>query len=315
MPLFRNLGRLPPENRGGVITLGNFDGLHKGHQAVLRSAREKAIELNTGLGVLTTEPHPRNFFEPELPSFRLTPLRSKLHLLQEFGADNIYLLRFDARYAAQLAQDFVLDILIGQLQVRHVVVGYNYRFGNNRGGGLDVLRWMGEMEGFGVTAVAPYTEGGERYSSTRIRELLMQGDVVEANRMLGRAWTVEGRVRAGDRRGRQLGFPTANLSLQQYIKPALGVYAVQVEILEAPGQMFGAVANVGRRPTFGKHEVLAEVHLFDFSGDLYGKHLRVHFATFLRAERKFAGVEQLKSQIEIDCTEAAQILAAANHTC
>ncbi len=312
MHFFRHHDDLPASVRGGVVALGNFDGFHKGHQMVIRAAAEVADLLDRPLNVLTTEPHPRSFFNPDAPGFRLSSLRTKAHSMDVFGVDNFFVLPFDADLAGTLAQDFVLDVLVGGLGVAHAVAGYDYRFGKGRAGGADVLRWMGLMEDFGVTIVDEVTfeNEGQAYSSSRIRQALREGRVREATALLGHWWTVEGHVLAGDKRGRTIDFPTANLDMSEYLDPAFGVYAVRVEVGEGDARRaYDGVANIGRRPTFDKEDVTLEVYLFDFSGDLYGEVIVVEVVDFIRPERKFDGLDALKAQIAADCDTARAILA------
>lgn len=310
MRILRHLDAVPEDCRGAVVTLGNFDGFHRGHQAVLIEAAKVADRLGAPLCVLTQEPHPRAFFRPDLPPFRLSSLRAKANYLEEFGVDILVVLHFDAALAGTLAQDFVLDTLIESLGVRHVVVGYDYRFGKGRGGGTDVLRHMAEMEGFGVTVVEPSKAGGVIHSSTAIREALKEGRPYDAASLLGHWWTIDGRVQDGDRRGRTIGFPTANLTIDDLLEPRLGVYAVRVRIEDGPHKgRHDGVANIGIRPTVGAEHVLFEIHLLDFSGDLYGRHLHAEIVEFIRPERKFDGLDALKAQIAEDAEAARRILA------
>lgn len=312
MQIFRHHEDIPPQLRGGVVALGNFDGFHRGHQAVIRAAAEMAELLHAPLWVFTTEPHPRAFFRPADPSIRLTPLRAKAHCLDTFGVPNMLVLPFDPALAGMLAQDFVLDVLVAGLGIKHAVVGYDYRFGKGRGGGVDVLRYMGEMEHFGVTIVEPIAEASSSaapvvYSSSVIRRALQEGRVREATAALGHWWFIDGHVREGDKRGRTIGFPTLNLDMDGYMLPAFGVYAVRVKLLS--GDVVGGVANIGRRPTFNKSDVTLEAHLFDFSGDLYGQTVSVEIVDFIRGEQKFAGLDELKAQIARDCATARALLA------
>lgn len=312
MHFFRHHHDLPAAARGGVVALGNFDGFHKGHQTVIAAAAEVAALLGVPLNVLTTEPHPRSFFNPDGPSFRLSSLRTKAHCLNVFGVDNFFVLPFDAELAGTAAQDFVMDVLVGGLGIRHAVAGYDYRFGKGRGGGADVLRWMGLMEDFGVTIVDQVTfeHEGQAYSSSRIRAALRAGNVREATALLGHWWTIEGHVVQGDKRGRTIGFPTANLDMNDYLHPAFGVYAVRVEVGEdSSRKVYDGVANIGRRPTFDKEDVTLEVFLFDFSGNLYGDVIVVEVVDFIRPEQKFDGLDALKAQIATDCQSARALLA------
>ena len=296
-----------------VAALGNFDGFHRGHQVVVGEAGRLARAMRLPLTVVTTEPHPRRFFRPHDPPFRLTPFRERAWLLAHFGVDVLGSLIFDRSLASLAPQRFVLDYLVDGFAVRHVVVGFDYRFGHGRAGGVDVLRWMGEMEGFGVSVIAPVTipdaQGGEIIcSSSRVRDLLRRGAPRRAADILGHWWAVSARVVHGDERGRELGCPTANLELGEALHPRHGIYAVRVAI-DGEDRVRDAVASFGRRPTFGDGEPLLEVHLFDFDGDLYERHLRVEFVDFLRPEERFDTVEALAAQIARDCDEACRRLA------
>ena len=263
------------------------------------------------LGVLVFEPHPQQFFFPDRPFFRLTPFRAKARLLEKIGVDVLAALPFDERMSQKLAPEFVLDVLVNGLHAVHVVAGYDFRFGKGRGGDAAALSYMGEMEGFGVSIVEEVKEGGVTYSSTRIRELLARGDPRGAAKLLGHWWTVETHVQGGDKRGRTIGFPTANFSLEDHVEPALGVYAVKIEIEDGPHKgVHDGVANVGRRPTFDKEDVVLEVHIFDFEGDIYGAHAAVSFIEYLRPEQKFDGLDSLKAQIAKDGAKAREVLAA-----
>ncbi|TNE62259.1 MAG: bifunctional riboflavin kinase/FAD synthetase [Alphaproteobacteria bacterium] len=313
MRLFRHINEVTTADRGSVVALGNFDGFHRGHQVVIGEAGRLAREMGLNLTVVVTEPHPVSFFAPGKPPFRLTPFRERLQLLEQFGVDQLLVLPFDKSLAAMSAQDFVQHVLLDGLGAMHVCVGYDYRFGKSRGGGTDVLAWMGEMEGFGLTVIRPVTVGlegyaGEVYSSTLVRQALQAGEARKAAALLGHWWSINGRVTEGDKRGRTIGFPTANVELGESLEPRLGVYAVRVH-MEGDKKIYQGVANVGRRPTFDKRDVRLEVHLFDFAGDIYGRHLRVELVAFLRPEQKFDGIDALKDQIARDCTVAKVVLA------
>lgn len=310
MKIYRHLGNLPRSVTGSVVAWGNFDGFHKGHQAVVRRAAEIADELGAPLAVMTTEPHPSQFFRPETPSFRLMSLRSKAQALESFGADVVFVLTFDAALAGTPAEDFVRDVLVDKLKARHVVTGYDQRFGKGRGGDAALLRRMGEGAGFGVTVVEPLEVEGKVYSSSRVREHLRNGDPEQAAMLMGHWWRIEGRVEQGDQRGRTIGFPTANVNWGDYLEPKLGVYAVRMQVEDGPRKgIYDGVANLGRRPTFGKTDISFEVHLFDFEGDLYGAHVGVDMIAFIRPERKFDGLDALKAQIADDARAAREILA------
>jgi len=313
MRLLRHSSDVPAEARGAVVAIGNFDGVHLGHRAVIQTAGEIARRTNRPLAVLTFEPHPRSFFQPDQPPFRLTPYRVKARHIAALGVDFLFVLRFDAGFSRQSADDFVDRLLVDDLGISHVVVGEDFRFGRDRVGDAAFLCVRGEALGFGATAVAPVAgPTGETYSSSRIRACLRAGDARGAARSLGRFWEVEGRVEAGDRRGRTLGFPTANLRLPDQLVPATGVYAVRVGVMDgARIAWHDGVANFGNRPTVDDRGLLLEVHLFDFDGDLYDRHMCVAFIDYVRAERKFDGLDALAAQIAADSAEARRRLGTA----
>ena len=308
MQIFRHFEHLPASAKGASIAIGNFDGVHRGHQALLARAKEEGRKIGAKLGALVLEPHPQEFFRPDGPRFRLTPFRAKARLLEHYGTDILYALHFDRAIASLTAEEFIVHVLVEGLHVRHIVVGSDFQFGKDRAGDAQLLRALGAQHGFTVTVFDPVGAGSEhKISSTRIREALRDGKPEEAARLLGHWWTVEGRVEHGDKRGRTLGFPTANVSLEGTLEPALGIYAVRVEV---GGMHYGGAANYGRRPTFDKTDVLLEVHIFDFDGDIYGQQIVVEFVAFLRPEAKFASAQELSIQIAADCAEAKRRLAA-----
>ncbi|MDF1847727.1 MAG: bifunctional riboflavin kinase/FAD synthetase [Parvibaculaceae bacterium] len=309
MHVIRHTIDMATAERGGAFALGNFDGVHLGHQQVIGSAFAVAAEKSVPSGVLIFEPHPQQYFFPDKPFFRLTPFRAKTRLLERLGVDVLAALPFDATMAERTAESFVRDILVDGLGASHIVVGYDFRFGKGRAGDGALLQKMGGDLGFGVTIVDEVTNGGETYSSTRIRERLADGDPLGAARLLGHWWSVETHIVTGDQRGRTIGFPTINLPLEEHVEPALGVYAVLIEIEDGPHKgSYKGVANIGRRPTFNKSDVLLEAHLFDFEGDLYGAHAAVSFVEYLRPERKFDGLDSLKAQIALDSEQARERL-------
>lgn len=312
MRLVRHCGELTPDLQGCVVALGNFDGVHRGHQAVILTAKRIAQDLGVACGVMTFEPHPRAFFNPAQPPFRLTPFRVKARLIEALGIDLLFMQHFDQAFADMTALEFVGGVLASCLGARHVVVGYDYVFGKGRKGTGALLQKAADEGAFGFTAVPPeMAEGGETYSSTRVREALVGGQPSAAARLLGHYWEIEGRVEHGDQRGRTIGFPTANIHLGEYQHPAAGVYAVRAGIdLGGATQWLDGVANFGNRPTFDKQDQILEVHLLDHDIDLYGRHLRVALVDFIRPERKFAGLDELKTQIVADAQQARAILAA-----
>ncbi|MDD3446014.1 MAG: bifunctional riboflavin kinase/FAD synthetase [Zavarzinia sp.] len=313
MLIVDRLDAIPPRAQGAVLALGNFDGVHRGHRSLIEEARAIAGEMGVPAGVMTFEPHPRVLFNPETPPFRLTPMADKLRELAALGVEQTVVLPFDAPLAAMRAEDFVLELLVKRLRMVHIVVGHDFCFGKSRSGDIALLRYMGEMEGFGVTVIDPVGDNDcapeNCFSSSGIRRALQAGDMAAANAQLGRAWSVTGTVARGDQRGRTIGFPTANLSLGDYLRPALGVYAVEVVLDD--GRKLPGVANLGRRPTFGKLDENLEVHLFDFAEDIYNRRIEVRLLAFLRPERKFAGLDELKAQIATDSAAARRITAAS----
>ena len=305
LPTFDDWRGMPAAWQGGVVALGNFDGVHRGHQALLAEAGRHAKAAGVPLVALTFEPHPRGFFVPDTGPFRLTLPAAKVRLLAEYGAQAVLAQRFDAAFAALPADVFVADVLLKGLGARHVVCGYDFTFGTRRSGNVEKLREMGVARGFGVSIVEPVMREGEIYSSTRIREALRAGMVKEAAELLGHPWEIEGTVELGDQRGRTIGYPTANVALGEHLRPRFGVYAVRALV---DGKWRDAVANLGKRPTFGKLKENFEVHLFDFAGDLYGQTLRAALVDFIRPEMKFAGLDALKAQIAADGETARQLL-------
>ncbi|HVH79958.1 MAG TPA: bifunctional riboflavin kinase/FAD synthetase [Stellaceae bacterium] len=302
-----------PYRPGAVLAMGNFDGLHKGHQALIHHTCEIARGRDLPAAVLTFEPHPRNIFVPGCEPFRLTPFRVKEREIARLGVDFLFIQHFDVEFAKQSAESFIDDIIIEAIGASHIVVGHDCTFGNRRRGTAEMLREKGAAAGFGVTVVEPVRGDGAVYSSTHIRELLKAGKPREAAAQLGRFWEIDGRVALGDQRGRTIGFPTANLGLGEYLRPALGVYAVRVsgDGRDDPldGMTIDGVANIGLRPTVGGLVPRLEAHLFDINRDLYGRHLRVALVDFIRPERKFASFDELKHQIAADADTARAILS------
>jgi len=301
------LAAVRPSLVGGVVAIGNFDGVHRGHQAVLSVAREIARERGLPLVALTFEPHPRLLFRPDQPVFRLTDPATKARALAALGFDGMVVATFDREFAAQTADAFVDHVLVEKLGVAHALIGYDFHFGRARAGTPAFLVEAGDRHGFGVTVAAPLKDqSGGPVSSTRIRDALSVGDVATANALLGWRWQVTAAVGHGDKRGRDLGYPTANLRLPEECALAHGIYAVRARV---DGRPVDGVASFGRRPTFDDGAPLFEVHLFDFSGDLYGKALTVSLVAYQRPELKFDGVAALVRQIDADAAEARRRLA------
>ncbi len=309
--LIRGLHNLRPRHRGCVVTIGNFDGVHRGHKAVMDQLAAKGAELALPSLVLIFEPQPQEFFAPERSPARLTRLREKLHALDVDAVDRVLCVRFDARFAAVTAEEFVERILVAGLGARYVVVGDDFRFGYRRAGDFAFLQAAGRRHGFEVAQQATFAIDGERVSSTAVREALERGDLERAATLLGYPFAIHGRVAHGDRRGRTIGYPTANIHLHRRAVPLRGVFAVQVRGLG--DQPVPGVANLGHRPTIagGLAVPLLEVHLLDFAGDLYGRYVQVEFLHRIREERRFASLEALKAQIVRDEGEARAYFAGA----
>ena len=312
MKRFRDFRGLGDADKGAAVAMGNFDGVHLGHQSVLALAHAAAAELAAPFGVVTFEPHPRSYFAPEAPAFRLMTADARARRCERLGVEVLYELPFGAALAGLSPEAFVTEVLAGGLGVRHVVVGADFRFGKGRAGDAGQLRALGAGAGFAVTVAPLVSDGRGDFSSTAIREALGAGRPEEAARILGHWHRIEGEVEHGEKRGRALGFPTANMSLAGLHLPRFGVYAALVDVLTGPHRgRYSGVASIGVRPTFGENAANLEVHLFDFDGDLYGEVLSVALVAFLRPELKFAGVEPLVAQMHVDAEEARARLAGA----
>ena len=302
MQLVRGLHNLQPSVNGCVATIGNFDGVHQGHQAVLNRLRERARALGLPCCVVISEPQPREFFNPATAPARLTRLREKLELLAAQGIDQVLCLTFNRRLSALSAEDFVQQVLVKGLGVRHLEVGDDFRFGCDRAGDFAFLQQAAVRDGFSVEAASTIAQGDQRISSTRIRQALETGDFVRAEALLGRPYSMEGRVLHGKKLGRQLGTPTAHVQINRHRAPLCGVYLVSAEI---DGRLRPGVANMGVRPSVdsdGKAHL--EVHFLDFKGDLYGQRLKVTFHQKLRDEQKFSSLDALKAAIDADVQAA-----------
>jgi riboflavin kinase/FMN adenylyltransferase len=312
MKVHRGYWSLPQAALHGVVAIGNFDGVHRGHRALIDAARARAGELGAPLGVVTFEPHPREVLTPDLAPPRLAPFRVKARILAELGVGHLFALAFNEHLMSKSPEQFVHDVLAGGLGVCHVVVGFDFRFGHRRAGDADTLAALGREYGFGVTCLEPVAWRGEVCSSSRIRAAVAKGDVALARDLLGHPFLVEGRVVAGDRRGRELGYPTANLRPgRRGLWPAHGIYAVRAAWNMDQPVWHDGVASLGVRPTFGGGERLLEVHVFDRDVDLYGRRLCCAFVERLRAEETFATVADLRVQMDRDGAAARAALAAA----
>lgn len=322
---------IPETVKGGVLAIGNFDGVHRGHQALLTKVCDRAKVLGAPAGVIVFEPHPRELFQPDEPHFHLTPLPLKLSRLEQFGIDVVVVLPFDRAFASLSANQFIDNVLVARLAPRHIVIGYDFFFGKGRAGTPEMMKLAGQELGFGVTIVSPVAEDGEVFSSTGVRLKLAQGDVRGAAVDLGELWRVRGRVVGGANRGTGLGFPTANIVLEPGTALAHGIYAVWVEITgqenaqkseagavlgsggnatAAAGKRYMGAAYLGTRPTFDDGGALLEVFLLDFEGNLYGLELDVSFVDFIRGDRRFNSADELVTQMQVDCAAAQRILTA-----
>nr|WP_247714161.1 bifunctional riboflavin kinase/FAD synthetase [Qipengyuania xiamenensis] len=300
---------MPESLRGAIIALGNFDGFHLGHQAVAKEAIDWARAEGRPSIIATFDPHPVRFFKPDAAPFRLTTLEQRQELYLAAGATAMLVFHFDGELAGTTAEDFVRVLLAEKLGVKGVVTGGDFTFGKARGGNFEKLVELGKEVGIEARAVDPVMDGGAPVSSSRVREALREGDPQEAARLLTRPFAIRGVVQHGDKRGREIGYPTANLSIEHYLRPKYGIYAVTGRILSTGQELKGA-ANIGVRPQFEPPKELLEPYFFDFSGDLYGQEIEVAFHHFLRGEAKFDNLDDLIAQMEKDCEKARHLLSA-----
>ncbi len=309
MRIIRDPYFIDPADRGAVAAIGNFDGVHLGHRAVIELARSIALQTNAPLGVLTFEPHPRQFFRPDSEAFRLMNAAARAHRLEKLHVEKLLELPFNAALSGLSAQEFASQILHAQLGLRHVIVGEDFQFGKNRAGhAADLVRFGADL-GFGVTVAPMVALHGGEVSSTAIRSALSDGKPRDAAAMLGHWHRIEGPVIRGEQRGRELGFPTANMSIAGLHPPRFGVYAVKVDVLDGPHQgHYNGAASIGVRPTFGVNQPNCESYIFDFKGDLYGATLSVALVDYLRPELKFDGLPALITRMSTDCDQAREIL-------
>jgi riboflavin kinase/FMN adenylyltransferase len=307
--MIRDYQFVDPEDRGATVAIGNFDGVHRGHQSVIELARQAAPDAP--LGVMTFEPHPREFFAPDAPPFRLMRAETRAHRLEKLGVERLYELNFNTALSSLSPEDFAKDVIAEGLGLSHVVIGADFCFGKGRAGTAEDLRDFGRQMDFGVTIAPLMAHSDKTVSSTAIRTALTEGRPRDAAAMLGHWHRIDGEVIGGEQRGRELGFPTANMSIEGLHQPAFGVYAVLVDVLDGPyeGSYHGA-ASLGVRPMFNGEQPNIETFLFDFSGDLYGSTLSVGLVEYLRPEMKFDGLDALIAQMDADCAKARDILAA-----
>ncbi|WP_338243484.1 bifunctional riboflavin kinase/FAD synthetase [Maricaulis maris] len=308
MKVLRGHSGLPQDSRGAVIALGNFDGVHMGHRHVIALAAGLAGELGAPLGAALFDPHPRRFFAPDAPAFRLMSERRRNHILESLGVTQLHVLPFSMVMAKMTPAAFVADVLADGLGIAGIVTGDDFRFGADRAGDTNALAQLCAERGIATAFAELHGNGADKVSSTRIRKAIHDGDMAAAATLLGTPWTVEGLVQRGDQRGRTIGFPTANLTLGDFVRPDYGVYAVRVGI-DGETPSHAGVANIGKRPTVDGATELLEVHLLDWSGDLYGRTLEVEFFDHLRSERRFDGLDALKAQIATDANAARTALS------
>lgn len=315
MDIVRDYQFVSPEDRGAAAAIGNFDGVHRGHQKVIDAARTEAERLGAPLGVVTFEPHPREFFNPKGPPFRLMNAEARAHRLEKLGVEKLYELNFNAALSALEPEAFAREVLARGLGLQHVVVGADFRFGKGRAGTAEDLRRHGEALDFGVTILPLVADQKGEFSSTAVRKALSEGRPRDAARILGHWHRIEGEVIRGDQRGRELGFPTINMSIAGLHPPRFGVYAVKVQILTGPrAGEYGGAASIGVRPMFGENQPNIETFIFDFEGDLYGEHASVALIEFLRPEERYESLDALTAQIERDCAQAREVLAEVDGT-
>jgi riboflavin kinase/FMN adenylyltransferase len=306
IPVLSARNPMPDTLGGGIVALGNFDGFHLGHQAVAGEAIRQAKAAGKPAIIATFDPHPVRFFAPHIPYFRLTTLEQRQRLFAEAGADAMLVFDFDAELAGTTAEDFVIKLLVERLGIRGVITGEDFTFGKGRGGNVTALRDIGAAVGLTATALGPVVDDGGVISSSRIRDALKAGDCATATRLLTRPFAVEGVVQHGDKNGRLLGFPTANIDMGHYLRPRYGIYAVKGRL--ADGRILNGAANLGIRPSFDPPKELLEPYFFDFNEDLYGQQVEVEFHAFIRPEAKFDSMDQLKAQMLADCDKARAIL-------
>lgn len=312
MRIIRDIEFIDPSDRGAVAAIGNFDGVHRGHQTVIDLTRNAADAAKVPLGIMTFEPHPRSYFAPNLAPFRLMNAAAKASRMEKLGVQKLYEIPFNDGLAALSPRDFAQVIIKDRLGLTHVVVGADFRFGNARAGTVTDLQAFGAEMGFGVTIAPIKNIGDTAISSTAIRTALSEGRPKDAANMLGHWHRIEGEVIHGEQRGRELGYPTANMSIDGLHPPKFGVYAVKADVLDGPhaGSYMGA-ASIGVRPMFGENVPNCETFIFDFNGDLYGSQISIALVSFLRPELKFNGLDSLITQMDADCDQARDILADA----
>ncbi|MDR8524731.1 bifunctional riboflavin kinase/FAD synthetase [Shewanella fidelis] len=308
MELIRGIHNILPKHHGCVLTIGNFDGVHRGHAEVINRLVEKAEHLGLPAAVMTFEPQPQELFQGEDAPARLSLLRDKIVLLDELKVNRLLCVNFNKKFASYSAEDFIEQLLVNALGVKYLVVGDDFCFGKQRQGNFDMLRKAGEKHGFAVVSTQSFILGDKRVSSTEIRQLLAKGNLEQARRLLGHPFTLSGRVAHGQKIGRTIGFPTANIALKRKVSPVRGVFAIKLYWNNS--DIYEGVANVGFRPTVNGQVCQLEVHLFDFDGDLYGKTVEVELVAKIRDEQPFGSLDALKKQIKDDANRAKALLGS-----
>ena len=318
MRIFKTLKSISNYTKNSVLVIGNFDGVHKGHQKIIQSAKKIASKNNSAVGVILFDPHPKTFFNKNKKNFLLTNIENRYEILKSYGVDYVVVVRFSSNLSRMSPSNFCKKILSSGIKMNHVLVGKNFRFGNRRIGDYKFLKNFGVKNNFNVSPIdifklpksyLAYVKKNA-YSSSNIRRLINNGHIKLASRFLGRPWFIQGKVIKGDKRGRTIGIPTANISLDGYIFPKYGVYAVNAQIIKKKqsGKLLKGIANFGIRPTFNKKKAILEVYLFDFDLNIYQSTLKVTFIDFIRKEKKFSGIKSLKLQLNKDISKATRIL-------
>ena len=303
MTIYNNL-KIKNIHKNSVVAIGNFDGLHLGHQKVIKQAQQKAKKNNLAFGVVTFEPIPVMFFNPKIKNHRINSIEQKKNMLKNFKIDYLIIIKFNQRFSNLSAENFVRDIIYKKIKSKYLFVSKNFKFGKKRQGDINTLRKFENIYKYKTIITAPYRKSTKTISSTLIRKKISMGKIKEINKLLGRQWTIIGKVVKGKRRGRKIGFPTCNIKLKNYIVPKLGVYSVIVKTKQFKKR---GIANIGYRPTFNGQNLLLEVNIFGIDKNLYNKEIEINFLKFLRPEKKFKGLEQLKKQIKIDIIHAKNV--------
>jgi riboflavin kinase/FMN adenylyltransferase len=306
MQIIRHYEDCPESAKGCVIALGNFDGIHKGHQEIIKQAINISKESNSNSAIMTFEPHPKSFFQNSDTKIRLTPFYDKGKLLENFGIDILFAMHFDKKFSQITADNFVDDILVDTLKVKTIIIGHDFIFGYKRQGNAELLKEKADLLGFNLIQIDAISKGGNIYSSTKIREFLKDGEVEKANNWLGRPHFITGKIEAGEQRGRTLGYPTANIYLKDQLRIRFGVYQVTIQI-EGSNEQLPAIANIGCKPMFDDNRDILEVFIFDFDRDIYDKKVKVEFLKFIRDEEKFDSIDELTTQITLDCSKVKSL--------